>query len=270
MTTATYFEGRYKYARPQAVLWADNSGTVVNKWYATDLVADLTSGSNLVTLTTGTTANIIPGHNVSRVSGTGAFSATAKVAAIVSSTEFTVSEAHTASGTVSFQTGSFLYVPDGSEPENFLFLSDHNRSPIDFAPERIEKRERMINGRMRSYHIADKKGLSLSWDMLPSRAYAGPPLHDNSGNTSVYSNTADGGAGGNELLQWYKDHKGPFWVYLAYDNYKAFGDDLGAYGHQGQYNEILEMYIADFSYSVEKRSQNIGDLWNISVKLEEA
>ena len=68
-----------------------------------------------------------------------------------------------------------LYIPDGYEVgadtnetdedllNQFIILSDHNRSEISFAPERIEKRERTINGRMRSYHIADKMQISFSW-----------------------------------------------------------------------------------------------------------
>ena len=53
-----------------------------------------------------------------------------------------------------------LYVPDNSEYgsdsgiEDFIVLSDHNRQPITFGMQRIENRKRMINGTMRSYHIA--------------------------------------------------------------------------------------------------------------------
>ena len=71
-------------------------------------------------------------------------------------------------------TSNGFLVPDGFEVnaatpgDDFLVLSDHNRKDISFKPERIEKRERMINGRMRSYHIADKMTISTSWDMLPS------------------------------------------------------------------------------------------------------
>jgi hypothetical protein len=69
------------------------------------------------------------------------------------------------------------YIPTGVEKGSnsaqdgsFIILSDDNRSPLNFSTTRIEKRERMINGRMRSYHIADKLTMSTSWDMLPSRS----------------------------------------------------------------------------------------------------
>jgi hypothetical protein len=56
--------------------------------------------------------------------------------------------------------------------QTFLILSDHNRKTIDISTDRIQNRERMINGRMRSFHIADKIKISTSWEMLPSRRSA--------------------------------------------------------------------------------------------------
>jgi len=65
-----------------------------------------------------------------------------------------------------------LYVPNGYEVgtdtnetdesllNQFIILSDHNRSELSFSPQRIEQRQRTINGRMRSYHIADKLNIS--------------------------------------------------------------------------------------------------------------
>jgi hypothetical protein len=73
-----------------------------------------------------------------------------------------------------------------------------------------------------------------------------------------------------EILDWYTNYKGPFYVYLAYDKYTEFSDqDTLKYSRLGQYNEILEMYISSFTYSVEKRGGSNHDLWNISVSLEE-
>ena len=55
--------------------------------------------------------------------------------------------------------------------DQFLILSDHNRGELQFSPIRIEQRQRTVNGRMRSYHIAAKLTISTSWDMLPSRSF---------------------------------------------------------------------------------------------------
>lgn len=183
-------------------------------------------------------------------------------------------------------TESGLYVPLGFEVgqdtsgetdeslfDQFIILSDDNRGDIQMTPTRIEKRERMINGRMRSHHIADKLTIATSWNMLPSRGYAeSPEFNPTTGKSTLYNNrseehTSDGGAGGAEVLDWYNNHSGSFWLYLAYDNYKNFSSD--AYNKLGQYNEVLEVFFADFSYNIVKRGNGNFDFWNISVTLEE-
>ena len=175
---------------------------------------------------------------------------------------------------------SGVYVPDGYEAGNatntnkdFMILSDHNRSALDIGVERIENRQRMVNGRMRSYWIADKRTLSLSWSLLPSRSFSADPNFSTTtglptGTGTQY--TVDGGAGGAELLEWYNNHNGTFYVFLSYDKFTDFGRDDAAYGHLAQYQEVLEMYISDFSYSVEKRGGTNFDMWNCSISLEEA
>ncbi len=189
-----------------------------------------------------------------------------------------------------------FHIPEGDEIGSleastdgygeFLILSDNNRSPIDFKTTRIEKRERMINGRMRSYHTADKLQITVSWDMLPSRAYDASPDFNSDGEpnmakTSTRPNplefTTDGGAGGVELLDWYENHKGSFWVYLAYDKYSNFKDIYETQENERfdkdnllKYNEVIEVFFSDFSYSVVKRSGLNFDFWNISLTLEEA
>jgi hypothetical protein len=168
-------------------------------------------------------------------------------------------------------------VPGGTSPsliDQFLILSDHNRGEIDINTERLEQRQRTINGRMRSYHIADKLSFTWSWSLVPSRAFYQNAAFNETTGKSPYQNitqefTADGGAGGVEILDWYQNHKGPFWMYLAYDKYSNFGDDNAAFGHLAQYNQIVQVYFADFNYSIVKRGGNNFDLWNISVTLEE-
>ena len=159
--------------------------------------------------------------------------------------------------------------PDADLVDQFLMLTDDNRSPLDFSDERIEKRERMINGRMRSYHTADKMKLSTSWSLIPSRSHADVPAFDPAtGLSSVKSYTTDGGAGGADMLEWYDGHKGSFWVFLAYDRKGIFKGTEAPYDHLQQYNQLVEMFISSFSYSVEKRGTKF-DYWNVSVTLEE-
>jgi hypothetical protein len=175
-----------------------------------------------------------------------------------------------------------IYVPNGyeigSDPEGvedpslidqFLLITDDNRQPLQFKNERIEKRERMINGRMRSYHIADKLTLSTSWNLIPSRSHDDVPTFNTvSGLSPNKPYTTDGGAGGADMLEWYESHKGSFWVFLAYDKKGIFKGTSDPYSHLQQYNQLVEMFISDFSYSVEKRG-NKFDYWNVSITLEE-
>lgn len=181
-------------------------------------------------------------------------------------------------------------IPAANLTDYFIILSDHNRSTIDLANERIEQRQRMANGTMRSYFIADKLTISLSWDMIPSRGFAiipkfdqefGKPTtvltpadKDNPYPNTYYADksqqyTVDGGAGGGEMLDWYEDHKGPFWVLLSYDKFNNFGSTSAARTHLAEYSQAVQMYISGFSYSVQKRGGNNFDLWNVSVTLEE-
>jgi hypothetical protein len=197
-----------------------------------------------------------------------------------------------------------LYIPEGYEigadssivvnqdyADQFVILSDDNRGEISFTPTRLEKRERMINGRMRSHHIADKMTISTSWDMLPSRAFGIDPNFLSAGQTFLSPSaqsipdpvnpgsfisvpaqkfTTDGGAGGVELLDWYENHPGSFWVYLSYDKYNNFSNPETKYANLQKYNEVIEVYFADFQYSVVKRGGSNHDFWNISLTLEEA
>jgi hypothetical protein len=173
-----------------------------------------------------------------------------------------------------------FYIPNGLEigqvstdgaSEQFLILSDHNRGALDFSTERIEKRERTINGKMRSYHIADKLKLNTSWSNLPSRSYLNAPEFTTLGKpVDGTEYTVDGGAGGAELLDWYENHTGSFWVFLAYDKYTEFGKNTEARRHLQQYNQVIEMYISSFTHTVTKRGQNSHDFWNVNISLEEA
>jgi hypothetical protein len=215
MASSSYMSGRQKYARPQAMLWSENSGTLSNGLY------------------------IPTGYEIN-----------------------------------SDKTGII-------STDDFLILSDHNRSEISVNTQRIEQRKRMANGTMRSYHIADKLQMTTSWQMLPSRSHSLSPAFNQSTGVSPYDNisagesinateyTADGGAGGVEMLDWYENHTGPFWVFLAYDKYNNFGNNDAARTHLAQYNQVVQMYITTFDYSVVKRSGTNFDLWNVNIALEE-
>lgn len=162
-----------------------------------------------------------------------------------------------------------IFVPDGTENVDFIICSDHNRGEINIGQQRIENRMRTINATMRSYHIADKLSLSVSWQNLPSRSFSDDPVFNTDGEYvgTGTEYTADGGAGGVQLLNWYESHPGPFYVYLSYDKYSNFNTDK--YNHLGQYSQIIHMYFSSFDYTITKRGATNHDLWNISMTLEE-
>jgi hypothetical protein len=162
-----------------------------------------------------------------------------------------------------------MYI-DGIEREDFIILSDHNRSEISFKTNRLENRKRMVNGHMRSYHIADKMNVSFSYNLLPSRSFNGDPEFNTSGiatDLSLIEYTADGGAGGAELLDWYSSNPGSFYMFLSYDKPQNFIS--GIYEKLDKYSDVLEVFISDFSYNVIKRGGTNHDLWDISISLEE-
>lgn len=180
--------------------------------------------------------------------------------------------------------GQSFYVPTGDEFNDFIVLSDHNRSEISFKSERIENKVRTINGRMRSYHIADKVNISTSWENLPSRSATSPLRFAESGATVLDSSetafTVDSGAAAVDILDWYENHQGSFWVFLSYDKFTNYdiqqNEDLENYPYNnypydkfGEYNEIIEVFFEDFQYDVVKRGRSTHDFWNISFSLQE-
>lgn len=203
MSTSSYISGRKRYSRPQAMLWSDNSG------------------------------NIVDG----------------------------------------------IRFPLGSEKQDFLVLSDHNRGEMSLSQQRIENRQRMINGTMRSYHVADKVNISVSWSRLPSRSYSRNILFGSDGTPQMSVGdseyTTDGGAGGVELLDWYESHPGPFYVYLAYDKYNSDSFKVAgkvvdeSFAYLPIYNDVKMMYFSNFEYTIEKRGGTNFDFWTVSVSLEE-
>jgi hypothetical protein len=159
---------------------------------------------------------------------------------------------------------------EGTEGEDFIILSDHNRSELSFSKQRIENRKRLINAHMRSYHIADKTNISWSWDMIPSRAFDDAPvfnLETGRPQSGLIQYIADGGAGGADVVKWYEDHPGSFYMFVSYDRLDKF--ESSPYLHLSQYSEIYEVFFSTFDYDIMKRGQGTHDFWNISVSVEE-
>lgn len=115
-------------------------------------------------------------------------------------------------------------------------ITDHNRSELQISSERIEKKQRMANGTMRKYVVADKNTFSVSWRELPHSA----------------SFTVDGYWGANEMFTFYSSTIGAFDLEITY------GDGS---------TETFSVMFSDFSSSINKRG--FYDFWETSVTMEQ-
>lgn len=115
-------------------------------------------------------------------------------------------------------------------------ISDHNRSELSIAVERIENSKRMANGTMRKYIIADKRTFSTDWSMLPAS----------------WRNTVDGFWGAEDIETFYDSNPGVFDLVLNYTDREP---------------ERFKVVMSSFSKSLVKRG--LYDFFEVSVELEE-
>lgn len=144
---------------------------------------------------------------------------------------------------------------------NHIYLTDDGRSPVSISPQRIEYKQRMINGRMRSYYVADKNTFSTSWENLPSRKTRPTPASPDGLTNNI---TSDGFGAGQDIKNWYESHSGDFWMMLVYDA----DSTVGSATHTNQV-ELYNVFFESFNYEIVKRGQH-NDLWSVSISLVEA
>lgn len=115
-------------------------------------------------------------------------------------------------------------------------ITDHNRAQLSVDVERIEKKQRMANGTLRKFIIADKRTFGTSWSMLPK----------------LTTQTVDGFWGGEAIENFYNTVPGTFSLEIS-----------DADGDVSTYNVMF----SDFSKSIVKRGAI--DYWEVTVTLEE-
>lgn len=143
----------------------------------------------------------------------------------------------------------------GTAGTNFIYLTDDSRSEMQVSIERIEFKKRMINGRMRSYHVADKKSFSVNWKDLPSTKIEI--------SESRFQTSPSGWASCQEMLEWHNNHTDSFYLTLVYDTPNASVSVPLKYSL-----ETYNVFFEDFSYNIKKRGAT-HDLWDISMTLVE-
>ena len=124
-------------------------------------------------------------------------------------------------------------------------MSEHNRSPINITPIRIQQSKRTANGTLRSFFVADKKSFNISWTMLPSYS----------------TETVDGWWGAQDLKTFYESTagKGAFniRINLAKDGTNQEVTNVESY----------TVKFSDASFSVVKRG--VQAFWDVSITLEQ-
>lgn len=148
-----------------------------------------------------------------------------------------------------------FFVIDGET----MKVSDHNRSPLNEDIERIENKQRMVDGTLRRYSIVKKRTWSCSWDLLPSV------------NADGGLKTADGGIAGTEMESIAYTVNTPFRLILRKGSARGLAlptvlDSELPYSDDNFY--IVNVMISDFSKEIMKRGPR-SDLWNVSLTLEE-
>lgn len=125
----------------------------------------------------------------------------------------------------------------GNRTSGVCAPSDHARSDLSEDTERIGTSDRMANGRMRNFFVADKRSWSVSWDSLPAPDEM----------------TADGKQGAKAIEEFYKTTRGDFQMRLTH---KDSGLD-----------ETVTVMFKSFSKDIVARGSY--DMWDVSVSLDE-
>lgn len=149
-------------------------------------------------------------------------------------------------------------------------LTDHNRQPIAYAPQRIEQSQRMADGTMRKMVIANKAIYDVSWQQVPT---ATQTITSQSGlPVASYQPTVDGQYGAGFMKAFYDKYVfQPIWIKLTYAT-----DTFNGTSHlpsklvtpSTNNSQILKVFITDFKYTVSKRL-SLLDYVDVSMQFTE-
>jgi hypothetical protein len=150
-------------------------------------------------------------------------------------------------------------------------LTDHNRQPLQYSPQRIEQVQRMANGSMRKMVIANKAIYDVSWKDIPTATQA---ITSQSGQTlPAYQPTVDGNYGAGFLKAFYEKYVfQPIWIKLTFanDNYTGTSHSASKLVTPSTDNhQILKVFITDFKYTVNKRL-TLLDYVDVTMQFTEA
>jgi hypothetical protein len=142
-------------------------------------------------------------------------------------------------------------IPGDKLLKKFRRVTEHNREPLSFNITRIENTQRMANGTMRKYFIADKLRIDVSWEMIPS----------------FRNETVDGGWGAEDLKTFYESSagRGKFNIKL---NPTVFSTDLvDVSGGSLSDDYTYEVMFTSCDFTLLKRG--IQPFWSVSISMEQ-
>jgi hypothetical protein len=156
---------------------------------------------------------------------------------------------------ITLPVGSLLFVDTSTtSTPTWQKISEHNREPLSFSSNRIEQLQRMSDGTLRKFFVADKKILGVAWQMLPSRS----------------TMTVDGGWGAVDIQDYYYSAKGQgtFKIKIVY------GEQV-VNGTKSERSEIMEVIFSSCAFDVvkrnvkEKTTDAAQEFWNVNLSMEQ-
>lgn len=165
-----------------------------------------------------------------------------------------------------YNANAGIAIATQSAPNTFYSLTDHNRQPISFDFDILEKANRMSDGTMRKFVVARKIKLGTSWQDLPSGTFA--PI---TGSSQGYTMTVDGNKGGAWIKDFYETNMfKPVLVRITHSQDTASANSANAFypSPSASGNETITAFISNFSYEVTKRYE-YTDLVNVKIEFTE-
>ena len=138
-----------------------------------------------------------------------------------------------------------LYQDPTDTTQSWIKLTEHNRSEISINIQRLEQSQRMANGSLRKFFVADKKEFSVSWNMLPG--------------TRIY--TVDNQWGALDLIEFYNSSEGQSTFDIRL-NFAKSGTNQESSGYE-QYT----VSCTSFNATLIKRGE--VPFYNVSMSMEQ-
>jgi hypothetical protein len=129
-------------------------------------------------------------------------------------------------------------------------ITESNRSELSVSTSYLMNEQRMVNGTLRRYVVANKRTWQLSWQDLFSKA----------------SFVIDGAWSGEEMRTFYNDLFGGSFELTIYEG-EAARKTVGENPNPVQPETVLVMF-QDFNWNIVKREGRF-DIWNLDVSLVE-